>query len=455
MPSTVPYRTNSYGFYLSNICALIGVDQGDLQTTELTFLNVFFNRAFRKIWEMQIWTDLCPRGEARFPTGLLADPNFITGTSNAQFTNVTVGTVANPNPLDNRSTASSFLETSATGQHSVNPFLANLATATGIPGAAYAFTGYARPNGRNWLSVVLQDGAGNSLTVFFNFVNPSPVVGTTTASGFTNLTTAIQQVGNGFFKWSIGFQSASNTTGFGSPSLQFSTDGSTTSYAGNTSLGMFLWGITFYLTQNLVPESYYIPFSQLGESAIDSVFEVWGSDPNNALIPSRVTYTLNPYGIQPVGYCPPGALWVYYRPQRPAFSGSQWSASATYTAGEGMYYTTTAGTLNYYTAIVATTAGQSPDTTPASWQVLFIPDLLFQYIVHNAYADWLQTEGQTAKASMMYEYAQTCVDDENDRQERQNGNIQPWRVSTHITSQNRGIGYNSLTYNPNANALLS
>lgn len=455
---SVPYRTTSYGDFLSHFGALVGVDSTDFNTTELNIARTFFNRAIRKSWESQIWTDLCPQGEVRFPANLVMDPNLVTGAGTYTTANATTITpVSFPNPLDNRTTAALVLETNAMGPHNVQPvFAAPLQSVTFQSKVTYVASGYAVPGIRTWLYVSVNDGGG-AYSAFYNLVAGAPIVGTVSGIGGGGALPqcSITPVGNGFYLWSFSFVSSTSAS-TGAFTVGFSPDGSTTSYAGNSSAGMYLWGTTLYLTQNQIPASYLIPFTQVGESAIDSVYNIWNTDPGASNLPRKVKYLLNPNGIEIIGpnYCGPtiinpaatnqttssgtitqGPLYLYYRPQRPVFAGANYNAASTYAYGNTMYYTTTAGVSDYYSCAVATTAGQNPDTTPSSWSVIPIPYVLFEYCVYDAYANWLQTEGQAAKAQAAYAYAQTCLDDENDRQERQNGQIMPWTVRTHLTSR--------------------
>lgn len=446
---SVPYRTNSYGDFLSHFSALVGTDSTTLQATELTFINTFFNRAIRKIWESQVWTDICPYGEVRFPTNVITYPNDLTQSAYWTQNAVTASTGVVTNPLDNRQTASALLETTANAQHGVQQNF------TLLPAQPYTFSGYALPSGRNYILVSVLDGSGNpSVNVFFTLTG-SGTVGTINNIGTTGAQAALNMQANGWYKWSLSLTTAATAGSGASLNVSLSPDGTTTSYVGTTTLGASLWGNTAYLQQNYLPTAYIIPFGQLGESAIDSVFEVWANNPLSGLMPTRVGYTLSPNGIQLIGSCGPGPLYLYYRPQRPSFSGAVFNAGATYAVGAKMYYTTTAGTLNYYQCLIATSAGQTPDTTPLSWNLIAIPYVFFEYLVYNTYADWLNTEGQTAKSQAMYQYAQSCIDDENDRLERQNGIIQPWRVSTHVTSQNRNMGYQGQNFIPAGSAIAN
>ena len=125
-------------------------------------------------------------------------------------------------------------------------------------------------------------------------------------------------------------------------------------------------------------------------------------DPGSFLPAYRIDYTLNTNGIQLIGPTSIGPVYTWYRQRRPVYS-----------------------------------------TDPAQT----FPYIFFEYCIYSAYADWLEVEGQSMKAAAMRQHAQTYMDDEHDRQERQNGDIMPWRVYTHLTSQNRGLGYVGQNFN--------
>ena len=426
-------RTSNYSDFLTHVSALIGVDQADFQTTELTFLNSYFNKAIRQIWERNNWTDLCPKGEVRFPINLITYPNDLTQ-SNWTLTNATATAQALANPLDNRITASSLVETSATGVHGYSQIFA------AIPNVTYAANGYVRPNGRSYLYVSLSDGS-STWTAFFNFLTGT--VGPTTGIG---ITAGIQKQANGFWYWNVGAASSASA-GTGTLSVQLSPDGATTSYAGTAGVGAYVWGTTLGTPNSMIPAAYYIPWEQLGENPIDVLFDAWTTDPGSFLPPYRGDYTLTPNGIELIGPTSIGPVYLWYRLRRPIFTGATYSASSAYAAGLTLYFTSSTGYGNYYQTLSATTAGQSPDTNPALWSMLTIPYIFFEYCVFSSYADWLEVEGQTMKAQAIRQHAQTYLEDETDRLERQAGDIMPWRVYTHLTSQNRGLGYVGQNFN--------
>lgn len=427
-------RTSNYSDYLNSVSALIGILQTDLQSTELTFLNSYFNKAIRQIWEGNNWTDLCPYGEVRFPVNLVAYPNDLTQSTWTVTNGVATANVIN-NPLDNRVTASQLLETTATGAHSFSQ------TFTALPNTSYQASGYIRPNGRTNIQVVLNDGI-TTYSSFYNFL-----AGTVTSTLGTNTSAGLQMQANGFWYWNLQATSASSAYTTGSVTVNLSPDGVTTSYAGSATSGVYSWGTTLCTPNSTIPAAYYIPWEQNGESAIDVMFEAWTTDPGSFLPPYRADYSVTPNGIELIGPTSTGPVYLYYRLRRPNFSGATFASSTSYTANQTFYYTANNGNANYYTVLSATTPGQTPDTNPTLFSLITIPYVFFEYAVYNSFADWLEVEGQSAKAQAMREHAKEYLMDEVDRQERQQGNIMPWKVYTHLTSQNRGLGYVGQNFN--------
>ena len=201
------YRTSSYGDYLSSVCSLYGVDVGDLETTETTFLNTYFRRALRKIWESQRWRELCPTNEVRFlDSNLLSYPNDYTQSAYWTGTGVTITPAALANPLDGRLNGQLFTETAGTSLHGVSQ------AAAFVPDNPYVLRGFFRPNGRNYLYINVYDGV-NSYAVMFNGSQPSPAVVSAVTSGASGAPTgSIQATANGWFTWTMNFTSANAAT---------------------------------------------------------------------------------------------------------------------------------------------------------------------------------------------------------------------------------------------------
>lgn len=193
-----------------------------------------------------------------------------------------------------------------------------------------------------------------------------------------------------------------------------------------------------YWTENTIIEqrtpngSYFIDYDQASETPIGEVFNVWSNSPTGNTYPREVAFVPQASGIQLVGVTSASDVYVYYRTRLPVFTGADYSASATYSSGTTVYFTTAAGAGNYYKANASTSAGQSPENTPAKWDIQSIPYSFFEYVVHAAYADWLRSEGQGDKAVQADLQAEELLKDECDILQRQQTFIPPTKFQTHL-----------------------
>ncbi len=432
-----------YSQFTNRVSALIGIPYSSMTSDEQNNIGQFFEIQMDNIWAESNWMDVCPYGEARFAGNLLTYPNDLAKTSYWTATNLTITANSLSNPADGRVTASKCLETTATGEHAYSqPY-------TFIPSINYQFSCWVRGLGRSYVQLVVNDGV-NNYTSFFNVSNGS--VGTYSANLPQSPT--ITQQNNGFWLCTVYLTSAT-TAATGYVKTLVSTDGSTTSYTGDAAKGIWSWGNLLLQTTYADPTSINIPFNQVGEDEIDVVYQVWATNPNAALMPRRQGYALNPNGIQiigpagywgygvnyaafPNGYTPnQNPFYLYYRKEMPNYSGSAYSDSHTYIVGNQVKFTDSEGVTNFYKCEVATVAGQSPESTPASWSLIEIPAAFLNFVVYGAYADWLRFDGQMEKAAAMDAMAQTYQDQEADRQERQSGWVMPIVVQSHVTSQAR------------------
>lgn len=134
---------------------------------------------------------------------------------------VTVSTNQLANPQNGVVSADLALETSATSGHAVTQGIAY----TAVP---HIFSVCAKANGRNW--VAFNDGG--SALAYFNL--STGVVGTV-----ANCTSTIIPLGNGWYRCSMLW---TPSAGAGTVLVYFSTDGSSISYTGDTTKGVYLWG---------------------------------------------------------------------------------------------------------------------------------------------------------------------------------------------------------------------
>ena len=366
-------QTKHYSDYLNSVTGLMGLPVSRLSTEIGSALNYHFNTAMRRVWTAYNWMDASVYGEARFPGNLLTAANNLT---NSAWTLTAATATANSvqNPLDGQSTASKLLETAATSTHKA------VQTLTFFPNITYQVSVYARPVNRNYIYLNVSDGS-SSFTSFFN------VYAGTLGTASSNVQATITPQSNGFYLCTINF-TTSASAGTGSVSLQVSTDGTTLSYAGDVTKGLYIYGANALQTQYPTQNSTLVAYDQSGENVMDAVFEVWMDYPAGSCLPRRQAYQLTQNGIQVLttgatyyvnGVANPAVaqnspVFVYYRKMTPDYTGNTYSASATYSVGDQIYFTNSDGSTDYYRCIVATSAGQSPTTTPTSWSIREIPE---------------------------------------------------------------------------------
>lgn len=130
----------------------------------------------------------------------------------------------------------------------------------------------------------------------------------------------------------------------------------------------------------------------------------------------------------------PGTVYAEYRTKRTELVGDLYDASVAYSPGAQVYfdsgsglgvYTPQSGKPHYgdfYNCLDFTTAGQSPATNPAKWQIVTIPYLFASYAARGAYADWLRSELQVEAAQVAEVEAERIMADTVDivlRQQQQ------------------------------------
>lgn len=130
----------------------------------------------------------------------------------------------------------------------------------------------------------------------------------------------------------------------------------------------------------------------------------------------------------------PGTVYAEYRTKRPELFGDLYSASIAYSVGAQAYFDSGSNTGtyipvagkphygNFYNCLEATTAGQSPSTHPAKWQIVQIPYIFASYAARGAFADWLKSELQLEAAQVAEAEAQNTLTEAIDiilRQQKQ------------------------------------
>jgi hypothetical protein len=431
--------TTHYSTFLTSWCALVGIPTSRLSTEVAASANALFNSALQTMWIAGPWLETSPRGEARFAGNKLSYPNNLAITSAWTATNLTITGNSIQNPVDGRITASKLLETVTNGAHSVLHGTNAIVVST-----SYQVSAYVRPNARSWVYLKYADGDVDH-TAFFNV--------TTGALGTaTNCVSSMSAQSNGYYLCQLTFTTSTSITPTGALTIQVSTDGSTLSYAGDTAKGLYVWGVLLQQTSNTSMNDYLVEWDQSGEDVIDAVFDVYQTSPFATSFQRSQTYTPTPYGIQLIngtwtnyyvngvnqnniyGSNPANPVFLFYRRKMPNFTGETYSSTETYAVDEQVYFVNSAGDGDFYKCLVATTAGQSPATTPTSWEIIPLYQVFFQYCVYKTFADWLVSDGQMDKAAGFYAVAKNKMDDEFDVLERQMGTVMPVKMQTHLST---------------------
>ena len=432
-----------YSSFLTQWSALVGIPTSRLTTEIAAVANATFNTAIQAMYDAAQWIEISPYGEARFLGNRLTYPNNLAKTSVWTATAVTATANSIPNPADGNTTATKLMETVANSAHKV---VQNVTTF--YPSTSYTVSFYARPNGRAWQYLSVTDGV-TTYTAFFN--TTTGAVGT--ATNFTS--TTIAQQPNGFWLCQATFTANAAATTSGSVTLQLSTDGSTLSYAGDTAKGAYFWGALVQQTSNTPVQDLILPWTQLGESEIDAVYNVWPCSPFANNYPSQFGYNITPLGVQIIngtpyqyinyqngvaqnnlyGAPPSNPIYIYYRKTCPQFTGDVFDATLTYAVDQQVYFTAADGYGDFYKCIVATTATQSPTTTPNSWEIITLFDTFLQYCTYQAFGDWLISDGQMDKAQAAYGIAESKMGDQMDKIERQMNVMSPLKMQSHLTSR--------------------
>jgi hypothetical protein len=162
------------------------------------------------------------------------------------------------------------------------------------------------------------------------------------------------------------------------------------------------------------PGSRFIPY--VDESAsVDTLLEIWQSNPLTTARPKMVEYKFGPDGI----YLFSGAgekVWVKYRGRPPQFVSTPWDDAAVYAQGDIVYYPQTG---DCYVANAATSAGQAPGASP--WEKVDLLFVLSEATKAGAYALYLGGDGQKGAGALMEQAMVNFLDHEIDVIDNQMG----------------------------------
>jgi hypothetical protein len=103
-------------------------------------------------------------------------------------------------------------------------------------------------------------------------------------------------------------------------------------------------------------------------------------------------------------------VWVRYLVKCPEFFGDPLDVTVAYTPGQQVYWVDPAGEGNFYGVVVTTTAGEDPGTAANKFEVVEIPQRFKPFLVRQAYAEYLRSDGMLEKALAEEKKALALVD---------------------------------------------
>lgn len=133
----------------------------------------------------------------------------------------------------------------------------------------------------------------------------------------------------------------------------------------------------------------YVDFEQAGETPIAAVTAAWDVDPRSDSTALQMQGKIRPQGISFNPGITDTSVWLEYRSRPADFAAELYDETAAYAVGDIVYHETEG---NVYTCAVATTAGQTPTTTPASWTLVEFPEFLARAVKAGALSDWYTSD---------------------------------------------------------------
>lgn len=154
----------------------------------------------------------------------------------------------------------------------------------------------------------------------------------------------------------------------------------------------------------LTPFEQYVSLDQTGQTPIGEVRGIYRSNPRtNRRYPGPLTFIMDDKGIMPAPLA--GAqVWVEFRLRPPVLTSIAYASGTTYGVGDPVYQPTTTGEC--YASLVAGNVGNTPETSPLSWQKQNIPYIFAEAIKLGALADFIESQGQNEKADAIRDEAE-------------------------------------------------
>ncbi len=167
---------------------------------------------------------------------------------------------------------------------------------------------------------------------------------------------------------------------------------------------------------------------------IGTVLGAYRSDPRVRTGAKPVDYILTPNGIEIVRFSGT-SVWLHFRKRPPVFTSVLFDEEATYVVGQKVYFVGAAGAFiegECYVCIEETMAGESPESEDGApkWTKIEFPYVLKHAVADFVFADQLEEDGQTDRASKRREKAEEALALEWSKSESQQGIVRTFRVLT-------------------------
>jgi hypothetical protein len=144
----------------------------------------------------------------------------------------------------------------------------------------------------------------------------------------------------------------------------------------------------------------YIAFEQTGQTAIETVYNIWDQNPNATVGVNELPFLYSVNGVQVTADPLPAQVWVEFRTAPKRLTGDTLDLTATYASGEQVYYASTTNgvfTSDFYDVASATSAGETPASAAAKFTVVSIPARFRVALTHFSAAHWLRAQGHARR----------------------------------------------------------
>ena len=144
----------------------------------------------------------------------------------------------------------------------------------------------------------------------------------------------------------------------------------------------------------------YIGYEQSGKTALGTVLGIRNANFRTSRPTRRLDFVLDERGATLTESSVPTSAWIQFRRRCPSWKGATFDAAGTYASGISRYYSSATEGFDgdFWTALAATNAAESPETHPAKWSRIQIPAFLCDFAVNGAKLGYLEGDGQLEKA---------------------------------------------------------